>query len=91
MSLPPLHKHTGCLAWEPRAGRLYVRICLSEDPVRPLPLRCWAQQRADGCEQTDLWFSLVRVRRVFDDGSTSSCIRLNFGPLAVWVGLLPAL
>jgi hypothetical protein len=87
--LPPLHKHTGRLSWELAFAGLLIVIKLAEDPAKPLLLRCWAHQSADRTEQTDLWFSLVRVHRVFEDGERVRCWRLNAGPLSVWFGRLP--
>lgn len=84
--LPPLHKHTGRLSWELAFAGLLIVIKLAEDPSRPLALRCWARQSADHTKQTDLWFSLVRVHRLFPDGERVSCWRLNLGPVSVWVG-----
>ncbi len=88
MPVEPLHKNSGRMSWFWRIRRLFIELTVAEDPSKPLLLRTWGRETADGKEQEAFIFKLSRSVREYEDGERQSAWALVIGPLCLHLALL---
>lgn len=88
MPLEPLHNNSGRMSWDWRIRRLFISLTLAEDPSKPLPLRTWGRETADGKEQESFFFKLSRSVREYETGERQAAWALLIGPICLHVALI---